>query len=104
MKGPREPSHFVLPFGNGDRENREKRRRKQEEKKVKREKAGGMVETMGKWPRAAVAGRQVESEIQKHKARSVENERHLRKSHVEVATNQKFERQSMETREGTEAG
>ena len=82
MKGPREPSHFMLPFGNGDRENREKRRRKQEEKKVKREKAGGMVETMGKWPRAAVAGRQVESEIQKHKARSVENERHLRKRHV----------------------
>ena len=37
---------------------------------------------MGKWPRAAVAGRQVESEIQKHEARSVENERHLRKRHV----------------------
>ena len=63
-----------------------------------------MVETMGKRPRAAVAGRQVESEIQKHEARSVENERHLRKRHVEVATNQKLEWQSMETREGTEAG
>ena len=38
---------------------------------------------MGRWSRAAVAGRQVESEIQKHEARSVENERHLRKRHVE---------------------
>ena len=59
---------------------------------------------MGRWPRAAVAGRQVESEIQKHEARSVENERHLRKRHVEVATNQKLGRHSMEIGEGTEVG
>ena len=63
-----------------------------------------MVETMGKWPRAAVAGRQFESEIQKHEARSVENERHLRKRHVEVATNQKLERQSMEIGDDTAVG
>ena len=81
MKGPREPSHFVLPFGNV--ENREKRRRKGEGKKGKtRKKLGEWVETMGRLARAAVAGRQVESEIQKHEARSVENERHLRKRHV----------------------
>ena len=59
---------------------------------------------MGKLARAAVAGRQVESEIQKHEARSVDNERHLRKRHVEVATNQKLGRQSMEIGDGTEVG
>ena len=64
-------------------ENREKRRRKGEGKKGKtRKKLGEWVETMGRWPRAAVSGRQFESEIQKHEARSVENERHLRKRHV----------------------
>ena len=103
MKGPREPSHFVLPFGNV--ENREKRRRKGEGKKGKtKKKLGEWVETMGRLARVVVAGRQVESEIQKHEARSVENERHLRKRHVEVATNQKLERQSMETREDTAVG
>lgn len=48
-----------------------------------RKQLGEWVETMGRWPRASVAGRQFESEIQKHEARSVENERHLRKRHVE---------------------
>ena len=82
MKGPREPSHFVLPFGNGDRENRKKGEGNRRKKGKTRKKLGEWVETMGRWPRAAVAGRQVESEIQKHEARSVENERHLRKRHV----------------------
>ena len=94
MKGPREPSHFIAAIAM--LENREKGEETGRKTGQTRKKLGEWVETMGRLARAAVAGRQVESEIQKHKARSVENERHLRKRHVEVATNQKLERQSME--------
>ena len=86
------------------REQREKEKETGRKTGKTRKELGEWVETMGRWPRAAVAGRQVESEIQKHEARSVENERHLRKRHVEVVTNQKLGRHSMEIRDGTEVG
>ena len=85
MKGPREPSHFVLPLLEMATEKTERNRRK---KGKTRKSLGEWVETMGRWPRASVSGRQFDSEIQKHEARSVDNERHLRKRHFEVsATN-----------------
>ena len=83
MKGPREPSHFMLPFGKWrQRKQREKEKETGRKTGKTRKELGEWVETMGRLARVVVAGRQVESEIQKHEAHSVENERHLRKRHV----------------------